>query len=52
MPVFHEGVLARGAEAAAERGDIAGVQMLVAEHQHRMLGESLPDPCERVIVEL
>ena len=51
MAIADQGVLARRAEAAAEPGDVAGAQMLIAEHQHRMLGESLPDPGEGRVVE-
>jgi hypothetical protein len=42
---------ARRTEPAPKGGDIAGAEMLVAEDQHRMLGESLLDPCESRIVE-
>ena len=42
---------ARRAEAAAERGEFDGAEVLVAEHQHRMLGEGALDPGEGRVVE-
>ena len=51
MAVFDEGVLARRAKAAPEAGDVGGAEMLVAEHQHRVLGEGALDPGEGCIVE-
>ena len=51
MAILDQRVLARRAEAAAERGEFGGAQVLVAEHQHRMLGKSLRDPGEGVVVE-
>ena len=52
VPVADERVDARRAEPASEGGDIAGAEMLVAEHQHRMLGKGLLDPGESFVIEL
>src|SRR5215469_17606487 len=52
MAVTDERVNARLAKAAAEGGDVAGFEMLVAEYQHRMLGKGAADPGKRVVVEL
>jgi hypothetical protein len=43
---------ARRAKAASESGDIAGTEMLTAEHQHRMLCKNLVDPGKSIVVEL
>ena len=42
---------ARSAEPASEGGDVAGAEVLVAEHQHWMLGKRLLDPVESWIIE-
>ena len=52
VAIADERMDARRAEAAAEGGDVAGAEMLVAEHQDRMLGEGLADPGEGGVVEL
>ena len=39
MAIFHQRVLARNAEAPAERRDIGCVELLLAKYQHRMLGK-------------
>jgi hypothetical protein len=44
-------VLSRLSEAAPESSELGGTQPLVAEHQHRMLGEGLLCPGEGRIVE-
>ena len=51
VAVADQRVDARRAEPPPESGDIAGVELLVAKHQHRMLGEGLLDPCEGRVVE-
>src|SRR5216683_7172948 len=51
MAVADQRVLERHPKAPPERGDIGGAELLVAEHQHRMLGEGLPDPAEGRVVE-
>jgi len=38
-------------ETASERSQLGGTEILVAEHQHRMLGERLLDPGESLVVE-
>ena len=50
VPVADERMDARRAEPASENGDIAGAEVLVAEHQHRMLGEGVCDPGESCVV--
>jgi hypothetical protein len=44
VAVLDQRVLAGGAELPAERRELSGAEVLVAEHQHRMLGERLADP--------
>ncbi len=51
MTVFDQRVLQRRAKAPPERGKLRGAKPLVAEHQHRMLGEGLLDPGEGRVVE-
>ena len=51
MPVLDQRMLARQAEASAESRDVACSEFLVAEDQDRMLGEGIPDPIERVVVQ-
>jgi len=41
----------RPAEPSAEGGEFAGAELLVAEHQHRVLGEGGFDPGEGLGVE-
>ena len=43
---------ARRPEPPSKRGDVAGAEVLVAEDQHRMFGESLLDPGECRVIEL
>src|SRR5207253_11485046 len=52
VPVADERVDARRAEPASESGDVAGTEMLTAEHQHRMLCKSLMDPGKGSVIEL
>ena len=40
------------AKAAAKIGEFAGAEILLAEYQHRVLGESALDPGEIVIVKI
>ena len=41
----------RLAETAPESGELGGAEMLLAEHQHRMLGKGALDPGKGVVVE-
>src|SRR5215813_4317990 len=41
----------RRAEAATKRGDFAGTQVLIAEHEDRMFGKGALDPVEGRVVE-
>ena len=51
MAVLDQRVGTRRAEAAAECGELGRAQVLVAEHQHRMLGEGALDPGEGRVLE-
>jgi len=51
VAVLDKRVPARRAETPAEGGKFGGAEVLVAEHQHRMLGESVRDPGEGRLVE-
>ena len=41
----------RPTEAPAKGGKFGGAEVLVAEHQHRMLGEGALDPTESRVVQ-
>jgi hypothetical protein len=51
MAVVDQRVGARGTESTAERGELSSVEMLVAKHQHWMLGKRPLDPGEGPVVE-
>ena len=51
MAILDQRVGTRRAEAAAEGGELGRAQVLVAEHQHRMLGKGTLDPGEGAFLE-
>ena len=51
MPVVFEDVLAQMAKPRAKRGELVRVELLVAEHQHRMVAEDVLDLGENRVVE-
>src|SRR5262245_40450007 len=51
MTILDERVHTRRAEAATECGEFGRAEVLIAEHEHRMLGQCAPDPGEGPLVE-
>src|SRR2546423_14489614 len=51
VTVADQRVLARHAEPVPESSDVAGAEVLTAEHQHRMLGKGPADPGKSRVVE-
>jgi hypothetical protein len=51
MAILDQRVPPRRAEAAPERREFPGAKVLLAEHQHRMLGKRMRDPIEFRFIE-